>query len=74
MGDDQWSKENCRLCGPKSCLPDLAQEVDFVKSYLKENYVRDLVKKFNFDGIRMDAVGHVPKWFWGEFSQSPGVF
>ena len=70
MGEDQWSKENCRLSG----LPDLAQENAFVKDYLKNNYVTELVKKYSFDAIRMDAVGHVPKWFWREFSQSPGIF
>ncbi len=42
---DQWSKENCRLCGAtdRDCLPDLNQENSYVKDYLKYNYVRDLV-------------------------------
>ncbi len=30
--------------------------------------------KFNIDGIRIDTVPEVPKWFWKQFSESAGVY
>ena len=33
-----------------------------------------MVQKYSFDGIRIDAMAHVPKDFWGEFSEEARVF
>jgi alpha-amylase len=33
-----------------------------------------LVKKFQFDGIRIDTIPEVPKDFWSEYTQASGVF
>jgi alpha-amylase len=66
---DQHSIENCRLSG----LPDLDQNNSYVRSYLK-NWVKDLVSKYSFDGIRIDTIPEVPKDFWKEYGQSAGVF
>ena len=32
------------------------------------------MKRYGFDGIRIDTIPHVPKSFWSEFGQSAGVF
>ena len=66
---NQWEVENCRLCG----LPDLKQENDWVTQKLLE-WIHDLVQKYEIDGIRIDTIMEVPKWFWDKFRQSAGVF
>ena len=37
-------------------------------------WIHDLVQKYNIDGIRIDTIMEVPKWFWDKFRQSAGVF
>ncbi len=32
------------------------------------------MKKYNIDGIRIDTIPEVPKWFWKLFSQAAGVY
>ena len=66
---NQWEVENCRLCG----LPDLKQENDWVTQKLLE-WIHDMVQKYNIDGIRIDTIMEVPKWFWDKFRSSAGVF
>ena len=66
---NQWEVENCRLCG----LPDLKQENDWVTQKLLE-WIHDMVQKYNLDGIRIDTIMEVPKWFWDKFRTSAGVF
>ena len=61
--------ENCWLSG----LPDLDQNNEFVRSYLKE-WISETVSRFDFDGIRIDTVPHVPKPFWTEYGEAAGVF
>ena len=56
---DQWMVENCRLSG----LPDLNHENPDVRKLLKD-WVKNLVTKYEFDGIRIDTVPEVPKDFW----------
>ena len=67
--NDQWQVENCRLCE----LPDLKQENDWVTQKLLD-WIKDIVQKYNFDGIRIDTIMEVPKWFWDKFRQYAGVF
>ena len=38
------------------------------------NRAHDLVQKYEIDGIRIDTIMEVPKWFWDKFRQSAGVF
>ena len=65
-----WERENCRLAG----LPDLDTESEYVKNYLKE-WIKWLIDTYKFDGVRIDTIGHVPKEFWGEFSDAiPDTF
>ena len=66
---NQPEVEYCRLCG----LPDLKQENDWVTQKLLE-WIHDIVQKYNLDGIRIDTIMEVPKWFWDKFSGSAGVF
>ena len=67
--NNQWQIENCRLSG----LPDLKQENDWVTQQLL-NWISDLISKYNIDGIRIDTIMEVPKWFWDKFRESAGVF
>ena len=66
---NQWQVENCRLAD----LPDLKQENDWVTEKLVE-WIHDLVSKYDLDGIRIDTIMEVPKWFWDKFRASAGVF
>ena len=38
------------------------------------SWVRNLVTKYNADGIRIDTIPEVPKSFWKEFVAAAGVF
>lgn len=67
--NDQNEVEYCRLAN----LPDLDQDNSFVRQTLL-NWVHDTVKKFNFDGIRIDTVPHVKKDFWKEYAAAAGVY
>ena len=67
--DNQWQIENCRLCD----LPDLKQENDWVTEKLLE-WINDIIIKYDIDGIRIDTIMEVPKWFWDKFRESAGVF
>jgi len=66
---NQWRVENCRLAQ----LPDLKQENEWVQSVLL-SWVRNLVKNYDIDGLRIDTVPEVPKSFWQKYSSSAGVF
>lgn len=67
--NNQWQVENCRLAR----LPDLDQGNSYVRQYLKD-WIKNLVSKYGFDGIRIDTIPEVPKDFWTEFGQASGVF
>ena len=67
--DNQYQVENCRLSG----LPDLKQENDWVTEKLLD-WINDLVSKYDIDGIRIDTIMEIPKWFWDKFRVSAGVF
>ena len=66
---NQWTVENCWLSG----LPDLDQSNDYVRTYLK-SWIKETVQRFDFDGIRIDTIPHVPKPFWTEYGEAAGVF
>jgi alpha-amylase len=61
--------ENCRLAG----LADLKQENDWVRTTLL-SWIKGLVQKYDLDGLRVDTVPEVPKWFWKQFTDSAGVY
>ena len=64
-----WKIENCRL----SSFPDLKQENNWVTEEL-DYWIYYLINKYDLDGIRIDTVLEVSKWFWDKFSSSAGVF
>jgi len=72
-GDDfqnnQDRVENCRLAD----LPDLKQENNFVRTTLL-TWIHDFVSKHDLDGLRVDTIPEVPKWFWDQFQKSAGVY
>ena len=67
---DQHEVEYCRLAD----LPDLNQDGNnYVRQYLKD-WIRGIVQKYGFDGIRIDTVPEVSKPFWSEYGSASGVF
>jgi alpha-amylase len=62
--NDQKQVENGWVYG----LPDLAQENPEVKRYLIDA-AKWWIKQTDIDGYRLDAVRHVPKSFWRDFSK-----
>jgi alpha-amylase len=38
------------------------------------NWISSLISTYNIDGIRIDTIPEVPKWFWKQFSASAGVY
>lgn len=51
----------------------MKQENDFVRTTLL-SWINLLVKQYNVDGLRIDTVPEVPKWFWKQFADSAGIF
>ena len=66
---NQWQIENCRLSG----LPDLNQDNEWVAKKLEE-WIHEVVVKYNLDGIRIDTIMEVSKSFWKKFAEYAGVF
>ncbi|WVR03431.1 hypothetical protein IAU60_000422 [Kwoniella sp. DSM 27419] len=67
--DVQWEVENCWL---SDNMPDLNTESPHVISAL-HSWIRDLVKVFEIDALRIDTVKHVRKDFWPDFVKAAGV-
>ena len=61
--------ENCRLAD----LPDLKHENNYVSDELLR-WIKYMVEKYKLDGLRVDTVPEVPKWFWKKFNKAAGVF
>ncbi|MBN2910103.1 alpha amylase [Polycladomyces sp. WAk] len=67
--NDQWWVENGDVAG----LDDLNQENPATAAELK-NWIRWLVQTTVVDGLRVDTVKHVPKWFWRDFDAAANTF
>ncbi len=37
-------------------------------------WIKTTITKYHIDGIRIDTVPEVPKWFWPQFTSAAGVF
>ena len=61
--------EYCRLAD----LPDLKHENDYVADELLR-WIKYMVDKYHVDGLRVDTVPEVPRWFWKKFNEACGVF
>ncbi len=66
---NQWRVENCRLAQ----LPDLNTESQYVQDTLL-NWIDWLVTTYNIDGLRIDTIPEVPKWFWKKFQEKANVY
>jgi len=64
---NQWAIENCRLHN----LPDLNQQNPWVEQTLLE-WVKNLIEKYEIDGLRIDSVPFVPMSFWEKFKEIKG--
>ena len=64
--NNQPMVENCRFSGD---IPDLKQENSWVADELIK-WIKWTIKEFDFDGLRVDTVKHVPKWFWDRYSNA----
>ena len=58
-GIENWDDENERITHQVHGLPDLAQEHPEVYAYMREQTTR-WVREFGVDGLRIDAVRHMP--------------
>jgi alpha-amylase len=63
-----WNNQKQVENGWVNGLPDLAHENPEVKRYLID-VAKWWIKQTDIDGYRLDAVRHVPKSFWQEFSK-----
>jgi alpha-amylase len=67
--NDQWWVENGDVTG----LDDLNQENPAVAAELKK-WISWMVQTTGLDGLRVDTVKHVPKWFWKDFDEAANTF
>ena len=65
----QEQKENCRIWG----MPDLKQENKYVEEKLID-WLKNMIKDYDFDGVRYADVPNVPKWFWEKFTQAANTY
>ncbi|KAK1980311.1 alpha amylase [Colletotrichum cereale] len=70
---DQDSVEKCWQGSDTVSLPDLRTEDPHVRQVFNA-WIKRMVRKFKFDGIRLDSAKHVEKSFWPGFEKSAGVF
>jgi alpha-amylase len=68
--NDQDNVEDCRIVND---LPDIKTEDSNIRNTF-QNWIRDLVSTYQFDGLRIDTVKHVEKDFWPGFVNAAGVF
>jgi alpha-amylase len=61
--DEQWYKENCRIWG----MPDLNHENSFVNDTIIK-WLKDMLKDYDFDGVRYADVVNAPTWFWNNLT------
>ena len=71
--NNQTEVEFCSLGDERSLLPDLNTENEFVISTFI-NWINDTVRKYQFDGIRIDTFRHVRKSFWKDYIDAAGVY
>ena len=54
-------------------LADLRQENPAIAKYLLD-WISEMVNKYGVDGLRLDTVTYVPKWFLNKFQASADVY
>ncbi|GLB36809.1 putative protein with domain of unknown function (DUF1966) [Lyophyllum shimeji] len=71
--NNQTDVEQCWIGDKKLPLADLNTEDKDIVNTMNE-WVKDIVKKYNVDGLRIDTAKHIRKDFWPEFVASAGTF
>ncbi|OHW92324.1 alpha amylase [Colletotrichum incanum] len=69
----QESVEKCWQGSDAVSLPDLRTEDPRVRQVFNA-WIKRVVRKFKFDGLRLDSAKHVEMSFWPAFEASSGVF
>ena len=71
---NQTEIEQFWIGGPNDvALPDVDTELPEVYTTLYK-WIRELVKAYDIDGLRLDTVKHIRKSFWPKFCKSSRVF
>ncbi|KAJ7623070.1 alpha-amylase [Mycena polygramma] len=70
---NQTDVEQCWLGDAHLPLPDLDTEDPSVSATLNA-WIRDTVKAYDVDGVRIDTVKHIRHDFWAGYTASAGVF
>ncbi|CAF1053356.1 unnamed protein product [Adineta ricciae] len=71
--NNQTQVEYCSIGNEELPLPDLNTENSFVVSTFL-SWIEQTIRKYNFDGIRIDTFRHVRKSFWKDYIRSAGVY
>ncbi|KAF6837808.1 glycoside hydrolase family 13 protein (alpha amylase) [Colletotrichum musicola] len=71
--DDQTSVEKCWQGSDAVPLPDLRTEDPAVRRVFN-SWIKDAVRRYGFDGLRLDSAKHVEKSFWPPFERAAGVY
>ncbi|GKT42259.1 alpha-amylase 2 [Colletotrichum spaethianum] len=71
--NSQESVEKCWQGSDAVSLPDLRTEDPRVRQVFNA-WIKRVVHKFKFDGVRLDSAKHVEMSFWPPFEASAGVF
>jgi alpha-amylase len=72
LADKNISQQDIQVCWSGD-LADLNQNHPFVRKTLTD-WIRSIIEKFGFDGIRVDTQPYVDNVFWGEYRAAAGVF
>ncbi|KAL1673620.1 glycoside hydrolase family 13 protein [Schizophyllum commune] len=70
---NQTEVEQCWLGDETLALYDINTEDNSIVSKLND-FVKNIVSTYGFDGVRIDTVKHIRKDFWPDFAKSAGVF
>jgi alpha-amylase len=71
--NNQTDVEQCWLGDNVVSLPDINTEDPSIVATMN-TWVKNLLSKYQADGLRIDTVKHIRKDFWPEFASSAGVF
>ncbi|TDZ12996.1 Alpha-amylase 2 [Colletotrichum spinosum] len=71
--DSQESVEKCWQGSDDVSLPDLRTEDPRVRQVFNA-WIKRVVRRYGFDGMRLDSAKHVEPSFWPAFEASSGIF
>ncbi|KAF8957053.1 glycoside hydrolase family 13 protein [Flammula alnicola] len=71
--NNQTEVEQCWLGDPNLLLLDLNTEDPIIVQTMQD-WIQNLTKTYDVDGLRIDTVKHIRKDFWPGFGKAAGVF